>query len=165
MENNGKKSPLERFWILAIIVISSILAWLFFVFKKQETKSNAASSFGVSRKVLRKWIKIFCSEKVKEKYKGKKKYILMGDLYFDLGIPFMAPKYRNEKIIKKEDLRKAFGLSHTSLTELIKKAHNPEKTIGMSLKTYLKDLEIFPPNKIVLICNYIEKSGYKKKSW
>lgn len=159
-----REQSLKWFWFIILFVLVFIIGPIVYIFTKRKYKAVLQKEYEVNPYVFNGWIKAFCPEEISQKYVGQKiKTIQASDVYSYLGKPGNCPQYsHNRKIISKDDLRRAYEISESTLRRDIKKAVNLEEQIGMSLQTY-KDLHKFPPSKMVLICQYLEEKGRKRK--
>lgn len=159
---------LRFYWVAFLIVLAFIAiaigAWYSSLFEHKKTKSELQKEYEVEPYVLSKWMLNFCPKEISQKYVGQKvKKVMPSEIYEYLGKPNTYPYFSHDrKIITKNHLRRAYNISASTLMRELKKIDIPEDIIGMSLQTY-KDLNSFPPSRMILICQYLEEKGRKRR--
>ena len=160
-ENQDKKRDDQRNWFISLLIVGVLflgglfISWYLGLFGKV-SKSELAKDYGVSVKVLMKWLSLFGSEEVKANYLGKlRKTVKRIDFTNCLGHFRDYRKVGEEFIQTKPLISEAVFLSERTVLRRIREIEFPEKIIGMSVETYLK-LKYFPPKQANKIISYLK---------
>jgi FtsZ-interacting cell division protein ZipA len=123
----------------AILLFVGWWNWLKEKRKIKKLKSEFAAEYGISQKVLMRWIELFCSEEYNKNYAHKNaKKIPQHDLYQDLGKPEPGKKFG------KQELAEACFTHRNTLNNHLKQISNFAEEIKISHKEYLS-LRRLPP--------------------
>jgi len=161
-EANSSSEPNvpEKILLFVFIVILFLIQAITSFFRKKRSKSELAKEYGVSVKVLMKWVKMFCPDEYVEQYVGtKKKKIPVYRLHQAIGNPKRYPTYKGQPIISKSDLERAFFVGSTTLLQCIRSIADPMKEISMSYEQY-RSLKRIPPRHMERIVAYMIKNGH-----
>lgn len=144
-EDSTKTKDGNRNLLLGIVVTLALFlfvgwwSWLKEKRKKKKLKSEFSAEYGVSQKVLMRWIELFCSEDYNKNYAHKNaKKIPQHDLYRDLGKPEPGKKFG------KQELAEACFTHRNTLNNHLKKIPNFAEEVKISHKQYLS-LRRLPP--------------------
>lgn len=160
-EDWDKKSEEDKtsFVVIIGLVVFTIIATIYGIYlsiRGRATKSSLAKEYGVSIKVLMKWLKLFGSEEAKNLYIGTIPNIVSRKHFTEcLGSPEDYPKDEAGFINTKPKISKAGLVSERTMLRRIKEIENPEVEIGMSLDAYRK-LKYFPPKHVNWIIDYLK---------
>lgn len=150
-ENKNKDLSIAIIVTFIVIFFVSWWHWLKEKRKKKKLKSEFATEYGISQKLLMRWVELFCSSDYIKNYAHKNaKNIPQHDLYENLGKPEEGKKFG------KKELADACFTHRNTLNNHIKQIPNFTEEVKISHKQYLS-LRRLPPKAFYKIVALYEQ--------